>query len=200
VSRSQRAAERRAQILSRALEVFAERGYHGASVSHVVKAAGVARGTFYLYFDSKEAVFRELLDQLLQTFRASVRGMELGPSAAPMADQLQGILVQILMTAEQNRALTRIIFREAVGLDAAVDEKLQGFNDGLHAWLVAALTVGEGLELVRPSEREVVATCIMGAVRQVIDRYVVQTDAPFDAEAVSGAVVRYSLQGVGIPG
>lgn len=197
MSRSKRAEERRAQILARALEVFAERGYHGASISDVVKAAGVARGTFYLYFDSKEAVFRDLLDELLSTMRASVRGMDIGPSAAPMADQLRDILVQILRTAEQNRALTRIIFREAVGLDATVEEKLQGFNDGLHAWLVAALTIGEGLQLVRGSDRDVVAACIMGSVRQVVERHVVQRDAPFDAVGVAESVVRFSLEGVG---
>ncbi|MCA9566827.1 MAG: TetR/AcrR family transcriptional regulator [Myxococcales bacterium] len=196
MTRSKRAEERRSQILEHALLVFAHQGYHGASVSDIVKAAGVARGTFYLYFDSKEAVFRELLDELLSTLRSSVRGMDIGPSAAPMQEQLQGILVRILRTAESNRALTRIIFREAVGLDEAVDAKLQGFNDGLQAWLVAALTVGEGLELVRPTDRDVAATCILGAVRQVIDRYVVQSDAPLDAESIAAAVVRFSLEGL----
>lgn len=196
MSRSKRAEERRAQILDRALVVFAERGYHGASVSHIVKAAGVARGTFYLYFDSKEAVFRDLLDALLDTFRNSVRGMDIGPSAAPMEEQLEGILVRMLRTAESNRALTRIIFREAVGLDETVDARLQTFDDALHGWLVAALTLGEGLQLVRASDKDVAATCIMGATRQVIDRYVVSSEAPFDAEAIARAVVRFSLDGL----
>lgn len=194
-ARSKRAEARRAQILERALLVFAERGYHGASITDVVKAAGVARGTFYLYFDSKEAVFRELIDDLLTTLRASVRGMDIGPSAAPMQIQLRDILVRILRTTESNRALTRIIFREAVGIDVVATE-LQGFNDSLHAWVVAALTVGEGLRLVRPSDREVTATCIVGAVRQIIDRTIVQRDAPFDAEAIAEAVVRLYLGGL----
>lgn len=196
MSRSRRAEERRAQILENALTVFAERGYHGASVSDIVKAANVARGTFYLYFDSKEAVFRELLDELLETFRSSVRGMDIGPSAAPMQEQLEGILVRMLRTAEQNRALTRIIFREAIGLDETVDARLRSFESALHGWLVAALVVGEGLQLVRPSDREVAATCIMGASRQVIDRYVLQSDAPFDAEQIARAVVRFNLEGL----
>jgi AcrR family transcriptional regulator len=48
---------RRAQILESALTVFATKGYHETSVTDLVDAAGVARGTFYLYFDSKEAIF-----------------------------------------------------------------------------------------------------------------------------------------------
>ncbi len=52
-------AQRRVPLLSCAREVFTERGYHGASVDHVIRAAGAARGTFYNYFDSKRAVFQE---------------------------------------------------------------------------------------------------------------------------------------------
>ena len=51
---------RRAQLLDASRQVFAERGYHRASVSDIITAAGVARGTFYNYFESKRAVFRAL--------------------------------------------------------------------------------------------------------------------------------------------
>ena len=50
--------KRRAQLVACAREVFAERGYHKASIDDVIRAAGVARGTFYNYFDSKRAVFQ----------------------------------------------------------------------------------------------------------------------------------------------
>ena len=45
--------DRRAQILQKAKEVFAERGYHNASISEIILRAGIARGTFYLYFRTK---------------------------------------------------------------------------------------------------------------------------------------------------
>lgn len=188
--------QRRGQILERALEVFAEQGYHGASISDVVKAAGVARGTFYLYFDSKEAIFLDLLDELLATLRASVGGMDVKPGAAPMEDQLHGIVVRILKTTESNRQLTRIIFREAVGLDVTVEAKLREFHDGLHGWLMVALKVGAELGMIRPCDPEVVAMCIIGMVRESIDRYVVQRDAAFDADAVADGLVRFAVGGL----
>jgi len=188
--------QRRTQILERALGVFAEKGYHGASISDVVKAAGVARGTFYLYFDSKEAVFLDLLDDLLSTLRASVGGVDLSEGAPPMEAQLHGIVVRILRATESNRALTRIIFREAVGLDASVDAKLREFHDGLGQWLVGALMLGAELGLVRPCDAEVVATCVVGMVRESIHRYVVQRDAPFDADAVAESLVRFAIEGL----
>lgn len=184
--------QRRAQILERSLEVFAENGYHRTSITDVVKAAGVARGTFYLYFDSKEAIFHELLDTLLGTLRASVGGMDLSPDAPPMRVQLHGIVVRVLQTAESNRALTRIIFREAVGVDEAVDAKLAGFNDELHGWLARALELGAHLGWIRPTDPDVAATCVIGTMRQVIQRYIVD-EQPFDADRVAEAVVRFNL-------
>jgi len=56
------AAERRRQILDAARDVFARRGYHAATIDDIVAATGVARGTFYLYFDDKRAVFEALID------------------------------------------------------------------------------------------------------------------------------------------
>jgi TetR/AcrR family fatty acid metabolism transcriptional regulator len=47
---------RRAELVSAAAAVFAERGLAAATISDIVAAAGVAQGTFYLYFDSKDDV------------------------------------------------------------------------------------------------------------------------------------------------
>ncbi|MEM9490681.1 MAG: helix-turn-helix domain-containing protein, partial [Myxococcota bacterium] len=55
--------QRRRQILSVAKRVFAENGYHSASISQIIARANIARGTFYLYFSSKQAVFDSILDE-----------------------------------------------------------------------------------------------------------------------------------------
>jgi AcrR family transcriptional regulator len=51
---------RPAEILDAALSVFAEKGYAGARMEDIAQRAGVTKGTIYLYFDSKEAVFKAL--------------------------------------------------------------------------------------------------------------------------------------------
>jgi AcrR family transcriptional regulator len=53
--------ERREQILEVALKQFSDYGYHKTKVSDIVKAAGVAQGTFYWYFKSKEAIALEII-------------------------------------------------------------------------------------------------------------------------------------------
>jgi AcrR family transcriptional regulator len=55
--------EGRASILNAARRIFAERGYDGTSVDSIVRSAGVSKGAFYWHFESKGALFRELLRQ-----------------------------------------------------------------------------------------------------------------------------------------
>lgn len=55
---------RRAELLKTAREVFAEKGFDATTVSEIVSRAGVAQGTFYLYFPSKISVVKTLADEL----------------------------------------------------------------------------------------------------------------------------------------
>lgn len=57
--------ERREDILDAAVKVFSERGIHGTTVAHITKAADVAKGTFYLYFDSKEHLLGVLKERFV---------------------------------------------------------------------------------------------------------------------------------------
>ncbi len=59
---------RRTQILDAARQSFVKRGVAATTVDAVAKAAGVAKGTVYLYFDSKDAILRDILTQDLQEF------------------------------------------------------------------------------------------------------------------------------------
>src|SRR5580765_6123816 len=75
---------RRGQILDAARQSFVKRGVAATTVDAVAKAAGVAKGTVYLYFDSKDAILRDILTKDLQEFRdctvSAIRGA--GPQAA----------------------------------------------------------------------------------------------------------------------
>ncbi|MBS7699122.1 MULTISPECIES: TetR/AcrR family transcriptional regulator [unclassified Chelatococcus] len=55
-------ASKRRDILNGARQVFRANGFDGASMGDIAKAAGVSKGTLYVYFDSKEALFRALID------------------------------------------------------------------------------------------------------------------------------------------
>lgn len=74
------ASDKRQRILSAAIRVFAERGFYHARVSEVAAEAGVAGGTIYNYFKSKDdlliCLFEDRMDAILCDFRARLAGIE----------------------------------------------------------------------------------------------------------------------------
>jgi len=73
--RTQSEAQRREQILSAARAVFDEKGYEAATISDIVRKAGVAQGTFYLYFESKKGVVIELAQKPMADMAVRVQGI-----------------------------------------------------------------------------------------------------------------------------
>jgi AcrR family transcriptional regulator len=63
-----RPADRRTELLAAARSVFAKKGYESATVSEIVGRAGVAQGTFYLYFPGKEALAGAFAETLSERF------------------------------------------------------------------------------------------------------------------------------------
>ncbi len=68
--------ERRSAIIEAAIDTFAQRGFHHARVSDVARQAGIADGTIYLYFKSKDdlliSLFEEKMEHIVETFRSEV--------------------------------------------------------------------------------------------------------------------------------
>jgi len=168
--------QRKRELLDVALRVFGQRGYHQTRIADIIDAAGVARGTFYLYFESKNAIFHALLDDLLSKVRSSVVGVSMAPNAEPVHTQIRDSVERVLAAFVESPDLTRVVLREAVGLDDEVDRKLADFHARLHWWLTNALENGARLGLLRPTqfgnERpanfELVAWAVLGTVKQLV--------------------------------
>jgi len=77
-TRAEKVASNRLALLRAGAEVVGERGYEEASVARIVERAGLAHGTFYKHFESRQAMFDELLpsmgNELLEEVRELVRG------------------------------------------------------------------------------------------------------------------------------
>ena len=101
----------------------------------------------------------------------------------------------MLSTLSDNRALCRILLREAVGLDEDVDAKLQSFYEGLRRYIESALQKGQDMGYVRDMDIEVAASCALGTVKEVVSRYLVRTDDEVDLETVALGVLDFNLRG-----
>jgi AcrR family transcriptional regulator len=74
---------RRDQLLVAARRVFEDRGFVDTRVADIVAEAQVAQGTFYSYFDSKDAIFREVAEKTVEQMLADFGTIEVEPDASP---------------------------------------------------------------------------------------------------------------------
>ncbi|MDL4813993.1 TetR/AcrR family transcriptional regulator [Actinomadura opuntiae] len=94
-------AERRAELLATAAEVFASQGYAATTVRKVADAAGILGGSLYYHFDSKEAMADEILSTFLDEMWASYeRVLAAGLSAR---DTLEGVIVESFRSIDRHR-------------------------------------------------------------------------------------------------
>lgn len=190
---------RREQVLGCAVRVFSQKGYHATTVSDIIEEAGVARGTFYLYFKSKRAIFDELLDDYLQRILAQVTRVDTGTGAEPPLDQMKGNVERILGVLLSSRAMSRILLHEAVGLDADFDRKLEEFYSRLVVLTEGSLRLGQVMGLVTDCDVRVASLCIIGSVKEVVDHMLVAPDALPETSVLAEEVLNLILGGLFVP-
>lgn len=130
--RQQRKAETRAELSRAAHECFAEQGFVAAQIGDIARRAGVAHGTFYVHFASKEAV----LDELLAEFnRELISRLERAwPSDADPYAIARALAVVCLDHWKAERGLVAA-FAERAGVDGS----LAGLSDGISPPVAAFL-------------------------------------------------------------
>jgi AcrR family transcriptional regulator len=185
--------------LAAARQVFSAKGYHSASITDILEAADIARGTFYLYFQSKRAIFDELLDNFFDHLREKVRPIAVDSSAPPPIQQMHGIVRHVLEELVDNGDLTGILLHEAMGIDQEFDEKVRDFYGRILGLLQGALTMGKTMGLVRSDLDPITNSyCILGSVKELVSHLVAEAEAGRapDLERFTTEVVNFNLSGV----
>jgi AcrR family transcriptional regulator len=167
-------AERRQQILTHARDIFARRGYHEARVDDIVSSAGIARGTFYLYFEDKRAVFEEIIDRVVTRLGMAIIRVDPDDRSRTVGDQVMENLRRIVGTLLDDRATTKILFSDAVGLDPALDRKLNSFYDEVAKLLETSLKDGQALGVVAEGDARVFSHLTIGALKELLYQVVMR--------------------------
>jgi len=165
---AQAKAERREQILLSARDVFAKRGYHPVTIDEIVLQAGVARGTFYLYFDDKRAIFSALIDRFAAQITQAIQRIVTDDANRSVQDQVLENIRAILRTCLGERAMTKILLTDAAGVDSTFDHKLKTFYDAVVQLLTESLKDGQALGIVEDGEPRVLAYLTLGALKELL--------------------------------
>jgi AcrR family transcriptional regulator len=161
---------RPAEIVSAALDVFAERGFAAATLDEVAARAGISKGTLYLYFPNKDALFRAMVRETVLPNIAAAESLlpaSPGADAVPPAPALIGAVIRMMATriaGTRAAAVPRLIIAEARNFpDLArfyMDEVIARGFALMRAILERGIAAGE----IRPVDVEETSRCIVAPV------------------------------------
>ena len=149
-------ARTRRSLIEAAERIFADLGYHDASIVKITEAAGVAQGTFYLYFESKREIFDELVRDLNRRVRHAMKEAS-SRGKTRLEAELLGFDAYFHFTA-RHPALYRII-RQA---EFVSPEVLKYHYDRLSGGYVDALRAAQKSGEIGDVDPEVTAWALMG--------------------------------------
>lgn len=160
-AKDKRGGDKRDRILAAAVQVFAKNGFYATRVSEVAKAAGVADGTIYLYFKSKDELLVSLFEDRVEKLLAYMR--EELPKQGTAPEKLRRVIELQLGLLEGERDLAEVItiilrqstklmkeyaapkftsYLDAIARVVADGQKSGDFRDDISPHLVARATFG----------------------------------------------------------
>ncbi|KZY56080.1 TetR family transcriptional regulator [Erythrobacter sp. HI0063] len=154
--RTERGRRTLRKLLDAAAGEFGDHGFHDASISAITARAGVALGSFYTYFDSKDAIFRALVSDMSDAVKQAARAA-IDPAASALEIERQALL-GFLNFAAEHKEVYRII-DEAEFVDPA---NYRAHYETIGKRITERLATGGVKGDLRPDLGEVEAWAIMG--------------------------------------
>lgn len=182
------------RILDAAVEVIAERGYFNSPVSAIAKKAGVADGTIYLYFKSKDEVLQTAIDSTFGRFFGQIEE-RFRSLTAPRA-QLEYIAQVHLESHSLNRSMT-ILMQTEMRQSAQFLARFSHHHLARYIQMVREV-IRRGQEqgiFRRDISDGVVAHCMFGAIDELLSSALF-TGRTYDAKATARQVMNVLLYGI----
>lgn len=188
-------SQRRDEIMAAAKEVFARKGFHDTTIADIAKRAGLAYGSIYWYFDSKDELFHALMaveeGALRSHIAAAVGARQDGDGEAPFRTAVQATFEFF----ESDKATVKLLFRDAYALGDRFEKHLGGiyerFIDDIESIIVVAQQRGE----VVAAPPRMVAYTLAALIGQLAHRRL-STDDGVTAAEVADFVVTLTFNGL----
>ncbi len=179
----------RDRLIEAAKKVFSEKGFFETHISHIIEEAGTARGTFYIHFQSKEEIFGEILNQVIEELKKRIK--EIDPSENPMNQIIKNI-ERVIEFAIEEKELARIILYR--GYDSQFSYIVNEFFKYITEMVKTSLEKGILMGYLKPVNTEIIAQAIVGAVKEVTRNIIEKGNA--DDYMVAKELVDFALGGL----
>jgi len=160
-----RSEARPGEIVQAALEVFAERGFAAAKLDEIAAKAGISKGALYLYFETKEDIFRAVVREAVAPNLDVVEAV-LDQTTTPFPDVLRMVFLRISLMIETTRlgAVAKLV----IGESRNFPELARVWHDEVVSRALAALSEAldkaQGRGEIRPGNPRLQAFSIMGPI------------------------------------
>ncbi len=189
VPKTERGRRTRNKLLEAAEIEFGEKGFHEAGISGITYRAGVALGTFYTYFESKEQIFRALVRYMTRRTREWI-SQRVSGSPDRLTTERRGIEAYIEF-ARQHKSIYRIITEAEFVAPKEYRDHYEGFSRGYQINLERAAQNGE----IRAGDFEIWSWSIMGTIIFLGMRYADWDDSR-PASEIADVVIDLIARGI----
>jgi len=189
-----KASQRRRQILDAAVKVFAKSGFYNSKVLDIAKEAGVANGTVYLYFPSKDdiliAIFEEQMGELIDYMKQEIQ------KESGCLSKLRKLVSMQMHLIETNRELTELLlvesrqsgkFLKSKAIDSVADY-IDMLNDVLKEGITEG-TIEENIDVT------IVGTMLFSAVEGLATRWILEGTS-YSLDKAANMVIKVFLDGI----
>jgi AcrR family transcriptional regulator len=169
----------RQRLIRAALELFTTRGYHDTTTAQIAKKAGVAEGTIYRHFASKQQLVNELYRAAQRWAHEVVQESTKSAGAGGARAQLAAVAHGLAEGAARDPSVVRLGLLDQLG--AILDEESRRAEREFHAAVERLIAEGKAQGTVRPGAVEIWAGVWLAAVRHALDKVVREEWKPADA-------------------
>jgi TetR/AcrR family fatty acid metabolism transcriptional regulator len=193
--RQDRKQERRQAILRGAVRVFADKGFFHATVAGIARHAGVADGTIYLYFKSKDEILLSIFDEKMAQLTMTAR--ERIAEAASASEALSTLVRLHLEAVVENPSLAAVLIMElrqsAMFVRDAAKPRLTAYLNLIGEIIVRGQQSGELRDDVHPAAMK---RALFGALDELTHGWLVARGRKFDLVRSGGEVAAVFVRGL----
>lgn len=187
--------ERELQIVRAARELLADKSYQGASIKLIAKHAGIATGTFYLYFRNKEALFNAVVDDMYAELLNAIAKER--SKYDNTLDKLKASMHAAIQLFVKEQNLAKIFLVQIPSANTLFNDILVHFEDELIQLTKQDLDEAIEAGILDHQDTIVSSIAFVGTFREVIISWLRQGE-PEDLLQAFDTLVAYNMRGLGV--